>query len=245
MSPSHAVKNRRRYRYYASSITSVVSAPAPEASVLRLPAADLERAVVDATAALVSNHHVMISLPKVSAWATRNRTEVSGTLRAALLSGMAVQVIDVLQSLDLRLVVRPDGIDASISQSRLVFLLDNEASPQEDIRLPIIVGTEPAVRGRNLKLVLRLDNTKKPNLNYDLIDLLRKAENARQRLFSYQTENHDRSAERLARLAFLSPDIVRAILEGRQPSSLTPRRLMKLAALPLGWGEQFTALAFA
>ncbi|EAT09545.1 hypothetical protein NYF14_00730 [Sphingobium sp. 10 DY56-G10] len=54
----------------------------------------------------------------------------------------------------------------------------------------------------------------------------------------------DREDERLARLAFLSPDIVAAILDGRQPSSLTPRRLLKQVNLPLHWNEQKAALGF-
>lgn len=37
-------------------------------------------------------------------------------------------------------------------------------------------------------------------------------------------------------LAWLAPDIVEAILEGRQPRSLTVKRL--LAKLPMDWVEQ-------
>lgn len=40
------------------------------------------------------------------------------------------------------------------------------------------------------------------------------------------------------RLAFLAPDIVEAILEGRQPKSLTQKRLLDAYPLPLCWEEQ-------
>ncbi|AMK17337.1 MULTISPECIES: hypothetical protein [Sphingobium] len=50
--------------------------------------------------------------------------------------------------------------------------------------------------------------------------------------------------KRVARLAFLAPDIISAILDGRQPASLTPRRLMKHAAIPLDWKGQRKALGF-
>jgi len=49
---------------------------------------------------------------------------------------------------------------------------------------------------------------------------------------------------RLARLAFLAPDIVCAILEGRQPTPLTAARLMRITQLPLDWSEQTKALGF-
>jgi site-specific DNA recombinase len=49
---------------------------------------------------------------------------------------------------------------------------------------------------------------------------------------------------RLVRLAFLSPEIVGAILDGRQPANLTPARLSRLTRLPLDWSEQRKALGF-
>ncbi|WLT30411.1 hypothetical protein [Geothrix sp. PMB-07] len=48
---------------------------------------------------------------------------------------------------------------------------------------------------------------------------------------------------RLLPLAWLAPDIVEAILEGRQPKALTVKRL--LAKLPLDWAEQRRVLGFA
>jgi site-specific DNA recombinase len=43
---------------------------------------------------------------------------------------------------------------------------------------------------------------------------------------------------RMARLAFLSPEITTAILDGRQPVHLTAARLSRLTDLPLAWSEQ-------
>ncbi len=52
-------------------------------------------------------------------------------------------------------------------------------------------------------------------------------------------------AARLMRLNYLAPDIVVAILNGRQPVGLTARKLMADTRLPLEWSEQRTALGFA
>ena len=52
-------------------------------------------------------------------------------------------------------------------------------------------------------------------------------------------------AARLMRLNYLAPDIVVAILNGRQPAALTATRLMADTRLPLSWSEQRNALGFA
>jgi hypothetical protein len=53
-----------------------------------------------------------------------------------------------------------------------------------------------------------------------------------------------RHLERTARLAYPAPDIVRAIVDGRHPKSLTARDLARLGSLPLSWSEQRTMLGF-
>ena len=56
---------------------------------------------------------------------------------------------------------------------------------------------------------------------------------------------HDLSehyVRRILRLAYLAPDIVEAIAEGRQPRSLTLVKL--LSPLPLAWVEQRRAFRF-
>ena len=53
-----------------------------------------------------------------------------------------------------------------------------------------------------------------------------------------------RHLERTARLAYLAPDIIRAIIDGRQPKSLNARTLARLGSLPLSWSEQREMLGF-
>ena len=45
-------------------------------------------------------------------------------------------------------------------------------------------------------------------------------------------------------LAFLAPDIVEAILDGRHPVELTATRLRRLTDLPACWAEQRRLLGF-
>ena len=47
------------------------------------------------------------------------------------------------------------------------------------------------------------------------------------------------------RLNFLAPEIVVAILNGRQPVGLTTNKLMADTRLPLAWADQRASLGFA
>ena len=47
---------------------------------------------------------------------------------------------------------------------------------------------------------------------------------------------------RVLRLTFLAPDVVEAILDGRQPAAITPALLMR--PFSVGWREQQIAIRF-
>jgi DNA invertase Pin-like site-specific DNA recombinase len=49
----------------------------------------------------------------------------------------------------------------------------------------------------------------------------------------------------LLRLSYLAPDIVAAILDGRQPATLNRQRLARIASLPMDWKGQRALLGFA
>jgi site-specific DNA recombinase len=52
-------------------------------------------------------------------------------------------------------------------------------------------------------------------------------------------------ATRLLRLTYLAPDIVAAVLAGKQQVGLTANKLMADTRLPLDWRYQRKALGFA
>ena len=49
---------------------------------------------------------------------------------------------------------------------------------------------------------------------------------------------------RVLRLAYLAPDIVEAIVAGRQPPELTANRLVRIHDLPIDWPGQRGHLSF-
>jgi site-specific DNA recombinase len=246
MSPSHAVKQQRRYRYYVSSMAGADDA-ALKVAALRLPAAELEQAVHDAITGFLTDQRTIMALPQADARALVHRSSAAQATATKMAKAGKREVRTQLQSLGLAIVVHQDRIEASISQRLLVSLLDGAAPAAEDdgVRIPIVIPTKPDRRGHNLKLVLRSEKERPAKIDPDLIVLLQKAAAARQQLFADGAEaKADRECERIARLAFLAPDIVAAILDGRQPPSLTSRRLFKYASIPLDWKSQRKALGF-
>ncbi len=96
------------------------------------------------------------------------------------------------------------------------------------------------------------ENQAKPDPS--LIKLIVKAHRLNEKLMSQDLSISDiaesqgvhRSyVSRLIRLAFLSPGITEAILDGRQPLGLTTAQLMKVSRLPLEWRAQRQALDFS
>jgi site-specific DNA recombinase len=54
-----------------------------------------------------------------------------------------------------------------------------------------------------------------------------------------------RHLHRLARISWLAPDIITAILDGRQPVQLTARHFLRCANIPLEWQQQRHFLGFS
>ena len=53
----------------------------------------------------------------------------------------------------------------------------------------------------------------------------------------------DAHVRRILRVGYLAPDIIEAIIEGRQPRSLTVKRLLR--CIPCAWADQRAAFGFA
>ena len=93
-----------------------------------------------------------------------------------------------------------------------------------------------------------------PNPDASLIGLLQRAHHWRNRAEDEQGAPMEKLANeqgvtpsyfgRIVRLAYLAPDIVEAIIDGKQPVNLTASKLAKLRDLPIEWPEQRSILGF-
>lgn len=77
-----------------------------------------------------------------------------------------------------------------------------------------------------------------PDYAQKRIEQLKSGEVASIRAIAKTNMTDGENVTRTIRLAFLAPDIVRAILEGRHPPHLTAFHLKRLSGFPLSWDEQ-------
>ena len=245
MSPYHTRNHGRRYSYYASN-----PGDGSREQALRLPAGELDAGVRSALGSLLSDsdavrrHHSGLE-PSQLFTLLDHCVDLSERLRAMTIA----EVRQLFDQLCLRSVVSADRVEASISSQALLGLAEVELG--EDSRIKLEVPTTVASFGHEQRL--RLDPPADSTTPRDarLVELVARGFAARDQLLELSPEDMEalatteyRHRERTARLAYLAPDIVRAIVDGRQPKSLNARTLARLGSLPLSWSEQRAMLGF-
>ena len=253
LTPSHASKGGRRYRYYVTPEMPLDGHGAAVAPI-RIPAGELEAAALDGINAVLSNPLGLMScfgntamraddVSTIRAAATRLQT----TLRANKQS----DAIALLQRCDLQIIIGDSQLDASVSVAGLAKALQLQLGANIPLldRMPIVMRSTLVRRGREIRLVIAPQLPILENRDTVLITLIANAHNARIRLFDEtplgEGDYSRRHLARMAKLSFLAPDIIAAILEGKQPVHLTARRLLRMPDLPIRWSEQRQLLGFA
>lgn len=116
----------------------------------------------------------------------------------------------------------------------------------------IALPAELRSRGVELKFVLADgSDPRPPALDQVLISTIARAHDWSERLLAGESigaiassaKVTPRYVHRLLDLAFLAPDIIEAILDGRQPADLTAERLTR-QPIPLAWSEQQAIFGF-
>jgi site-specific DNA recombinase len=247
--PTHAVKSGRRYRYYVER--ALVTGGQSKASVRRIPAREIEAVVRDGLVRFLGTPQPLLDALGVNSSAAdaddvlRTAAQLQQDLAAP--SGQAI-----LAALLQRVVLETEAVRLQLSRPQLRSALGLEAQGPGttdlgvvEVRVPVRITT----RSNGLKLILPHDReTTAREVDRALIKVIARAQAWWQRIESGQVrEIRDLAAaesvtasyvSRVLRLAFLVPDLVEAIVTGRQPVELTAKRLLLGKNLPLGWAEQ-------
>jgi site-specific DNA recombinase len=178
---------------------------------------------------------------------------------------------DLVRSVLVRAQVHADRVDLEVGSARLVSWLLNEvggegiidrdrdrassanADDSDETLIRLSIPASLKRTGKETKFVVNGVANSAP-ADTSLIRLLVRGQKIAKRLFepncppleavAQEEEITASYATRLVRLAFLAPDIVAAILAGKQPSGLTANKLMADTRLPLEWQDQRAALGF-
>ena len=150
---------------------------------------------------------------------------------------------DLVASIFPKIIVAPQTLSLSISNRGLRSALGVPAQEMAELLDTVI----------DLPFTLRLAGERQmPSVDPKLIEAIAQAHEWRDRLIegisvadlSRELGLDDGEISRVMSLAFLAPDIIATILNGRQPIELTTKHLKRLKPLPLSWTEQRQRLGF-
>ena len=250
--PTHASKKGRRYRYYISK--HLMHPPGPSSGGWRLPAKELEGVVLRGTIGLLKDDvRVVEALQMKDASPDRLREVMkqAAALAGDLMEGHPQPQRQLLARLLSRIVLQAAAISVEIRLVSLVELLDPQRSFVDlgaNSALKFVMPIELRRRGVESKLVMQSASVVSNRPDAKLVSLLADAhcwidDVGQGRVVSLRdiARRYHRDVGEVSRtlpLAFLAPDIIEAILGGRQPIELTSRQLLRIRNLPSSWEDQ-------
>lgn len=261
--PSYANGRTRRYYYYVSQ-DGGGSAERAEKQ-LRLRAADLERAVVDALVCALRDE-AALSRTLMESGVLAGRSVQQAVRRARDLADQLLQDDEaVRREAIVRCVERIEiGADtARFAIREVLFASEEEVEKQRRVQAGeagtggnILLAVPISCPGRGHGHRTILSGTKSAGAGPDpkLIRAVTEGHSWYERLRSGEVPTVRELAEsvgrdrpdvgRRLRLAFLAPDIVSSIVDGEQPASVTIGALLRQQEIPLSWAEQRRLFGF-
>ena len=256
LTPTHANKRGKRYRYYISS--ALLKGDETESgSSIRLPAGELETLVVDRLRSFLNSRLELLEALDAHALTARDleATFKRSADRASQWSSTSPRdKAELVRAIVQRVTVEANQISLAICPIRLIEALGLPASnDRRSGTIVLTVAAELKRCGKGKRIVIH--NGVRDEINPGLIRILNEAFAARQTLVADTDESLNAIEARLhtskgrmtslMRLSYLSPEIIRDIFAGRQPLSLGAKRLIGLSKdLPYDWPAQRAYLGF-
>ena len=245
LTPSHAKKGARRYRYYVGQVPSDATT-----ATLRIPAQELELAVTQALIALMSDEaRLLACMGSVQASAAHGRLHRAKSIAAKLTAAST----ETLSQCVLRICVGTENIKIVL---RLAGLWGSSDEPEAgDATTEIEVPMQLKRCGMAVRLIVNASGSPtKREPDATMVALLAKAHDWMGRLTSGRSTSIESIAmvervqgsyvSRVASLACLAPDIVQRIARGEHPPQLNAQRLFSSLPLPIDWNQQRALLGF-
>jgi site-specific DNA recombinase len=251
LSPTHAAKGKKRYRYYISR--RLMTGEGDPTRGWRLPAKAIESAIGQALRDFLIDKGQL--LRAIGAAAPAEMFE-DACRKAAKLAGPKTITASAghteLFSLVLRAIVFADRLEIAMDKSALLHRLGLKADGDDDELVSLQLPMTLQRRGVEARLVIPSLARPVPNFDDQLVRAVARAlawfeEISGGEIGSLETlAAHDglppSEVSRLLPLAFLSPGIMAAVLAGTQPLHLTTEYLKRFQGLPLSWDAQTAVL---
>ncbi len=223
----------------------------------RIPAKELENTIARELHQLLSDEGKLFDLITASDLSP-GRIQTSSNKAMEFCDILASTLTDekrkLVQDIIKRITVTPGHMQIEINCSKLVSLLTNDASKNTEDSVTLNIPFTLKRRGVEAKLVIENGDSAWVRPDPKLIETIAKGCTWFEQIASGQSrsvreiaqrENVDEGdVSRMIGFAFLAPDIVEAIIHGRQPIGLTAERLKRLQNLPSSWSIQRGALGF-
>ncbi len=150
-----------------------------------------------------------------------------------------------------RVELRHDGIKVQLSLASLV----SAEAGREDISIIRDTPMQIKRRGHEMRLVIEGGMAAVATIDSTLVNAIARAHAWSEALLSgriatmaeiaLRNNVSDSYVKKIMPLAFLAPDIVEAIIAGKQPVHLTTQMLIRQVDIPLDWKDQRRALGFS
>jgi site-specific DNA recombinase len=251
LTPSHARKGQRRYRYYISRPLTIGPAHRVRDG-WRLPAAEIERTVATAAQQLLADEPAIATAVEEAGTAVNRIPSVLETARTwSGKLGSSSEAAAALAALVHRVELSRDGLRLSL---KVPPEMGGGSDPQcRDTIVTRFVPLQLKRRGAELRLIVPDAHTPRPKVDLALLKAVGRARRWFDQLASGRATSlaaiasqegiSVRYVGRLIRLAFLAPPLVEVIAQGRQPAELTAEMLSRRMVLPLDWEMQKQLLA--
>lgn len=248
LTSTHAVKDGRRYRYYASRASAAGGAHNRPTSSYRLAATEIEPAVITAIADLLTDQPQLMSALGLDGASPTEISMALGTGKALaneLKQGLPTRQRALLEQLVATVRISADELRIELKSNELRWRLLGDDTPANDPTI-IEMPMSAARHGVETRLVVESPH-RGEHVGHD--DALIRAvacgrawfeELASGRAKSFREIADrvgvtDRYVSRVVDLAFLSPDMVEAILRGEAPADMSVKALTVDADVPLVW----------
>jgi hypothetical protein len=270
LTPSHATKRKRRYRYYITP-SEGLDDTSPEHQTWRIPAREIEDLVKREILSLLQSRPRLDDILDLGSVSPEERLQ---TYQASAARSRSLQVANppvfrgFLLSVVERISIRSDAIDLEVHPSRLKAVIhhddvnhtDHSNAVLREVNEPthsLRIKTRLKRCGGEIRLVLlgEDDQERLPKPDPGLIRAIAKAHAWANQLISGEMANITEIAKQngtsrsragsIITLAFLAPDIVEAILDGRQPPEVNLELLTSETGIPPSWDEQRRLYGFS